>query len=118
MEGEDGKRVDGKGKWGKGNPGKVEGGGEEQDKGDQQTFPLSSSSPSKLLRFFSKSDSSLVNVRSGSANEFVMMKSLSLSLSGFAIALSVSVIAIKNCCLSFFIKEKQKKFDCFVLISF
>ena len=32
--------------------------GEEQGKGDQQRFPLSSSS-SKLLRFFSKSDSSL-----------------------------------------------------------
>ena len=56
MEGEDGERVEGKGKWGKGNPGEVEG-GEEQEKGDQQRFSLSSSS-SKLLRFFSKSDSS------------------------------------------------------------
>ena len=34
-------------------------GREEQEKGDQQRFPLSSSSSSKLLRFFSKSDSSL-----------------------------------------------------------
>ena len=33
--------------------------GEEQGKGDQQRFPLSSSSSSKLLRFFSKSESSL-----------------------------------------------------------
>ena len=56
MEGEDGERVEGKGKWGKGNPGKVEG-VEEQEKSDQQRFPLSSSS--KLLQFFSKSDSSL-----------------------------------------------------------
>ena len=45
MEGEDGERVEGKGK---GNPGEVEG-GEEQEKGDQQRFSLSSSSSSKLL---------------------------------------------------------------------
>ena len=63
MEGKDGERIEGKGKWGKGNPGKVEG-GEEQEKGDQQKFPFSSSS-SKLLRFFSKSDSSFTGNRWG-----------------------------------------------------
>ena len=46
----------GKGKWGKGKQGKVE--GKEQEKGNQQRFRLSSLS-SKLLQFFSKSDSSL-----------------------------------------------------------
>ena len=54
MERVEGERVEGK--RGKGNQGKVE--GEEQEKGDQQRFPVSSSL-SKLLRFFSKSDSFL-----------------------------------------------------------
>ena len=53
MEGEDGERVEGKGKWGKGNPGEVEG-GEEQEKGDQKRFPLSSSP--KLYDFFTLAD--------------------------------------------------------------
>ena len=48
-------RVSGARASGKDKQGEV--GGEEQEKGDQQKFSLSSSS-SKLLRFFSKSDSS------------------------------------------------------------